>query len=271
MPNQKNNQIKLRAYAKLNLSLKITGKRPDGYHDIDSIMQSISLHDEIDIKPADKGIKITCSVPEIEDNIAQKAAELFLNETKINGGVVINIKKNIPLAAGLGGGSADAAAVLVGLNNLFNANLHKDKLFDIGTMIGSDVPFCLLGGTAICTGRGERVERTNPRSGAGFVLVIPRIQISTKDVYAKYDKIGKGASENELELASVTLFPELGRIKGSLGSLTGQQWKMSGSGPALFLEIRDLSEAEKYFSVAEKLNADCHVVKRMDCGAEIIR
>ena len=106
--------IKLRAYAKLNLSLNVTGKHPDGYHDIDSVMQSISLHDEVDIIVADSGIKVKCSIPGIEDNIAQKAAELLFAEAKVKGGVSIHIKKNIPLSAGLGGGSADAAATTNG-------------------------------------------------------------------------------------------------------------------------------------------------------------
>jgi 4-diphosphocytidyl-2-C-methyl-D-erythritol kinase len=270
MPSQKNNTLKLRAYAKLNLSLKIVGKRPDGYHDIDSLMQSVSLHDEIDITASDSGIKVKCSIPGIEDNSAYKAAQLLLDEAKIKSGVLIQIKKNIPLSAGLGGGSADAAATLIGVNKLFNLNLHRDKLLDIGQKIGSDVPFCLVGGTARCTGRGERVEKVNPQTGSAFMLVIPAIKVPTKAVYERLDDVGAGTSNNALEKAAVSLFPEIGRIREKLNRATGQEWKMSGSGPALYLVLGDLSEAEKYLGSLSGLNAVHHVVKRMDAGADII-
>jgi len=270
MQSQKNSTIKLRAYAKLNLTLKINGKRQDGYHDIDSVMQSISLHDEVDIKTADSGVNVSCSIPGIENNTAQKAAELFLSETKIKGGVNIHIKKNIPLSSGLGGGSADAAATLIGLYKLFNLNLHKDKLLELGAKVGSDVPFCLTGGTARCTGRGEIVERINPQTGSVFMLVIPKIEVSTKIIYGQYDKVGSGSSENAFEKATISLFPELGKIKAAMDLATGQSWKMSGSGPALYLELRDLSEAEKYMDTMNSLDVIHHVVKRMDVGVEPI-
>ncbi|MFH1709750.1 MAG: 4-(cytidine 5'-diphospho)-2-C-methyl-D-erythritol kinase [bacterium] len=269
MQSQKNNAIKLRAYAKLNLTLNITGKRPDGYHEIDSVMQSISLHDEIDMKTADSGIKVKCSIPGIEDNIVQKAAELLFAEAKIKGGVHIQIKKNIPLSAGLGGGSADAAATLIGLNKLFNLNLHRDRLLEIAAKIGSDVPFCLVGGTARCTGRGEKMERINPQTGSVFLLAIPKIEVSTKIVYDKYDEIGKASSENALEGAAVALFPEIGVMKEALNRSTEQGWKMSGSGPALYLELRDLSYADKYLEALGSFEVIHHVVKRMDAGVEI--
>ena len=270
MLSQKNSAVKLRAYAKLNLTLKINGKRPDGYHDIDSVMQSISLHDEVDIKTTDSGINVSCSIPGIENNTAQKAAELFLNETKIKSGVNIHIKKNIPLSSGLGGGSADAAATLIGMYKLFNLNLHKEKLLELGAKVGSDVPFCLVGGTARCTGRGEKVERINPQTGSVFMLIIPKIEVSTKTVYNKYDQVGQGSTDNALEKAAVGLFPEIGKMKAAIDRATGQSWKMSGSGPALYLELRDLSEAERYMDAVNSLEAIHYVVKRMDVGAEPI-
>lgn len=155
MQPQNNGPLKLRAYAKINLSLKVSGKRPDGYHDIDSVLQSISLHDEVELKPSASGIKVHC-IPHIEGNIAEKGAKMLLEEIKLAKGVEISIKKNIPVSSGLAGGSADAAAVLIGLNKLFNLNLHMTKLIEIGANIGSDVPFCLIGGTARCTGKGRR-------------------------------------------------------------------------------------------------------------------
>jgi 4-diphosphocytidyl-2-C-methyl-D-erythritol kinase len=268
MPSQKNNAIKLRAYAKLNLSLKIIGKRPDGYHDIDSLMQSVSLHDEVDLKAVESGIKVKCSIPGIENNTAQKAAELFLSEAKVKSGVNIMIKKNIPLSAGLGGGSADAAATLVGLNKLFDLNLHREKLMELGAKIGSDVPFCLVGGTARCTGRGEIISKENPKTGAVFMLVIPNIAVPTKLVYDKFDVVGKGSSENELEKAAASLFPEIIKMREILIRETKQDWKMSGSGPTLYIELRDLSDAEKYAEAVSKIDAVHHVVKRMDSGVE---
>jgi 4-diphosphocytidyl-2-C-methyl-D-erythritol kinase len=268
MPSQKNNPVRLRAYAKLNLSLKVLGKRPDGYHDIDSIMQSISLHDEIELKAIDSGVTVKCSIPGIEGNTAQKAAELLLAETKIKIGVHIQINKNIPLSAGLGGGSADAAATLIGLNKLFELNLHKEKLIEFGAKIGSDVPFCLMGGTARCTGRGEIISKENPKTGSAFLLVIPKVEVSTKLVYDKYDEVGRGASDNELERSAVALFPEIGRVKDLLIRETKQDWKMSGSGSALYVELRDLSDAEKYMDAIGRLNAVSRVVKRMDTGVE---
>jgi len=269
MRSQKNNAIKLRAYAKLNLSLKITGKRPDGYHDIDSIMQSISLHDEIDLKIIGSEINVHCSIPGIENNTVQKAAFLLLAEAKIKTGVNIQIKKNIPISAGLGGGSADAAATLIGLNKLFDLNLHRDKLLEIGAKIGSDVPFCLVGGTARCTGRGEKMEKINPRTGSSFMLAIPKVKVSTKVVYDKYDETGAGPSENALEKAAFSLFPEIGKMKKTLDKATGQDWKMSGSGPTLYIALGDLSEAEKYQDAVSSLNAIHHVVKRTDVGVEL--
>ncbi len=268
MPSQKNNSIKLRAYAKLNLSLSIIGKRPDGYHDIDSMMQSVSLHDEVDLKAIESGIKVKCSIPDIEDNTAQKAAELLLAEAKIKSGVSIQIKKNIPVSAGLGGGSADAAATLIGLNKLFDLNLHREKLLELAAKIGSDVPFCLVGGTARCTGRGDIVAKENPQTGAVFMLVIPNIEVPTKIVYDKFDEVGRGPSENELEKAAVALFPEISEMREILVCETKQDWKMSGSGPTLYIELRDLSDAEKYSETVSKINAVHHVVKRMDSGVE---
>ena len=270
MPFSKNNPVRLRAFAKINLSLKVFGRRADGYHDIDSIMQSISLHDEVSLTPSNSGITVECSIPGIKDNIAQKAAELLLKEAKIKSGVHIGIKKNIPLAAGLAGGSADAAATLIGLNVLFGLNMHKEKLVEIGAKLGADVPFCLIGGTARCLGVGDKVERVNPRTGTAFIIVVPKIAVSTKDVYDRFDRSGAGDSGNDLEKAAVEMFPKINEMKNVLESTTRKGWRMSGSGPSLYLELIDLSEAEKYLSVIKRLDAVYHLVKRMDAGVELI-
>ncbi len=266
---QSDRAVKLRAYAKINLSLRVIGKRSDGYHDIDSIMQSVSLHDEIEVKPAASGIKVTCT-PGIDGNIAEKAAKTLLDEIKLVKGVEISIKKHIPVSCGLAGGSADAAAVLTGMSVALGLNLHKHKLIEIGAKVGSDVPFCLTGGTARVTGRGEKIEKANPQSGAAFLLVLPAMEVPTKAIYDEFDNIGAGSSDNELEKAAVSKFPRIAAVKEALKKSTGVTWKMSGSGPALFLELMDISDAEKYTEKIQGLKLNYHVVKRMDLGVEIV-
>lgn len=267
MQPQNNAPLKLRAYAKINLSLKVSGKRSDGYHDIDSVMQSISLHDEVELKPASSGITVHCT-PHIEGNIAEKAAKTLLDGIKLVKGVEISIKKNIPVSSGLAGGSADAAAVLIGLNILFNLNLHMTKLIEVGANIGSDVPFCLTGGTARCKGKGEKVEKLNPSTGPAFLIVTPNILVPTKDIYDEFDRVGAGRGGNDLEKAAVSRFPRIAAVKETLNHATGAAWKMSGSGPAMFLELMDLSDAEKYMGTIAELRLNFHVVKRMDRGVD---
>jgi 4-diphosphocytidyl-2-C-methyl-D-erythritol kinase len=270
MPLQRNDTVRLRAYAKINLSLQVFPLQPDGYHGIDSVMQSVSLHDEVEVKPSGSGIKVKCS-PNIDENIAGKAAKMLLDEIKSSMGVDITVKKHIPLAAGLAGGSADAAAVLIGMNLALGINLHKFKLMEIGAKVGSDVPFCLNGGTCRVTGRGEKVERINPQSGGAFILVFPKVLKSTKAVYAEFDKVGAGKSSgNDLEAAAMSIEPELKKIKDDLIKLTGGNWRMSGAGPALFLELSDISEAERYVDKIKDMKLEHQLVMRMDNGVELV-
>jgi 4-diphosphocytidyl-2-C-methyl-D-erythritol kinase len=264
-----NNLIKLRAFAKINLTLKVSPKRSDGYHEIDSIMQSVSLHDEIELKKIPSGVKISCTI-DIKDNIAAKAAQMVLKECNIDGGVDIHINKQIPLAAGMAGGSADAAAVIYGINALYGLNLHVTKLMDIGSRIGSDVPFCLVGGTARCTGIGERVEKLDQRSGNSFILVVPDISVPTRSVYEEFDRLGPSGEDNELERPAVDLFPGIAKEKQRLMGITGEKWKMSGSGPTLFMEMRDLSEAEKFSPLLQASGIKFNIVRLMEHGVETV-
>ncbi|MFA6549278.1 MAG: 4-(cytidine 5'-diphospho)-2-C-methyl-D-erythritol kinase, partial [Candidatus Margulisiibacteriota bacterium] len=174
--------MRLKAYAKLNLSLRVFETRPDGFHRIESIMQSISLCDYVTLTPLASGIEVTCSDPNVptgSKNIAYKAAEGFLRTFDIRkfensiSGVKIHIEKNIPMAAGLAGGSADAAAVLFGLNQMSNVQcqMSNEGLLLLGAQIGSDVPFCLTGGTCLVEGRGELLTPQEPWQQTYFVLV----------------------------------------------------------------------------------------------------
>ncbi|NLM39620.1 MAG: 4-(cytidine 5'-diphospho)-2-C-methyl-D-erythritol kinase [Firmicutes bacterium] len=263
-------EISLQARAKLNLTLDIVGKRSDGYHLLESVMQSIALADHILLRKRARGITLRVDDPHIpadERNTAWRAAELFLSRLKINSGIEIAIEKNIPCEAGLGGGSADAAAVLYGLNLLFDTGLSQEDLRQLGVQIGADVPFCLVGGTQLAEGIGDELTELRHVPQAMFALVKPAAGISTKTVYqsleptvfgTEYSKsfirrlaTGQGWSDLALELGNVLesvttkLLPEVNEWKirlldfGALGVL------MSGSGPTVFGVFldRDLAQA----------------------------
>lgn len=190
--------LQLKAPAKLNLTLDVLSKREDGYHDIESVMHTIDLCDAIRIAKVDSGIHVTCtdaSIPVDSRNTAYRAAQILMSEYRIESGVRIEIDKKIPFGAGLGGGSSDAAAVLWGLNTLLGLELEVQELLRLGAIVGSDVPFCVLGGTGLVTGRGEIVEPVDTEMDMWFLLVKPPIAISTKDAYAALDRRGIKAEE----------------------------------------------------------------------------
>ena len=182
--------VKLNACAKLNLYLDITGRRDDGYHLLETVMQSISLADVVTVAvcPGD-GITLTCSredIPTDSRNTAYRAAELFMQAAGKTGAVLLDIEKNIPSGAGMGGGSADAAAVLRGLNDVFGEPLGEQQLLDIAVQVGADVPFCLVGGTKLCRGIGEQMSDFPAAKGV-FVVVKPEFSCPTGEAYRKYD------------------------------------------------------------------------------------
>lgn len=190
--------LQLKAPAKLNLTLDVLSKREDGYHDIESVMHTIDLCDIIRIAKVDNGIHITCtdaSIPVDSRNTTYRAAQILMSEHGIKSGVRIEIDKKIPFGAGLGGGSSDAAAVLRGLNTLLGLELEIQELLRLGAMVGSDVPFCMLGGTGLVTGRGEVVEPVDAEIDMWFLLIKPQIAISTKDAYGALDRRGIKAEE----------------------------------------------------------------------------
>ncbi len=206
------NKLKLKAYAKINLSLDVLNKRDDGYHNVEMIMQQIGLYDEIYLKKIDKGIIIDTDceyLPIDKSNIVYKAAKIIIDKYKLNTGIYIYIKKNIPIAAGLAGGSTDAAAVLKGINTMFSLGLTTDKLLDIGKEIGADVPFCILGGAALAEGIGEKLTQIHGLKSGWIVLSKPNIGVSTADAY---NNLNLNAIENRPDTEKLIVALENGNI-----------------------------------------------------------
>lgn len=184
--------VRLLAPAKLNLSLDIVGRRPDGYHEMQMVMQTIDLCDRVELSLRDSGeIRLQCSnahLPQDGRNIAVKAAKAFFTRTGLSSGLEIKLCKQIPSGAGMGGGSADGAAVLWGLNRLFANPLSLRELADVGAEVGADIPFCLIGGTALVEGIGERITPLSPLSDCFFVVIKPAFSINTAKAFAAFDR-----------------------------------------------------------------------------------
>jgi 4-diphosphocytidyl-2-C-methyl-D-erythritol kinase len=279
--------MKLRAHAKINLSLRVLEKRPDGYHNIESVMQSISLYDLVTLSPMPSGIQVICDHPKVppgSDNLAYKAAELFFR-TQNTGieGVKIVIQKNIPIAAGLAGGSADAAAVLYGLNRMTN-QMSNEGLLSLGSQIGSDVPFCLTGGTCLVEGRGEVVTKQEPWPETYFVLVCPDIHVSAKWAYEAFDEMRLNVPEeinphtkyfgvgikNDLEPAVVSRHEIVAEMKEKLVRLGCSEAQMSGSGPSVFGTVRNKNKAEEIFGQIKEVYPQSFLLGTIDKGIEIL-
>lgn len=267
--------MRLEAHAKINLSLDIVGKREDGYHLLEMVMQEIELHDVVEVEKADKGITLSCSkeyIPCNSKNTAYKAAEMMIERFGIDGGVRISIEKNIPVAAGLAGGSTDAAAVIRGMNEVYGLGLSMKEMMDLGLKVGADVPYCLVGGTALCSGIGEVVKPLKPFSGVDILLVKPAFGVSTKDAYMGFelDKVKRHVStrrlisamdmrnldavaynmRNLLENVTLRKHPILKTIKESLSEHGAIGTLMSGSGPTvygIFSNAEDARKAEGFF------------------------
>lgn len=184
--------ILMRAEAKINLFLEVTARRTDGYHDILSVMQSVSLCDELELCPRGRGIALDCGDAPLdcgEKNLAYRAARLYLEHVGADCGVAMRLTKRIPMQAGLGGGSSDAAAVLVGLERLFGHPLGLERLTRLGAALGADVPFCIMGGCARAEGIGERLEPLPTLPECGIVICCPPERISTPGAYGELDRL----------------------------------------------------------------------------------
>lgn len=180
--------LRIKAAAKLNFSLDILGIRPDGYHEMDMVMQTIDLFDDVELSKAGTISVFSDGSPDGPENLAWKAAEAFFRAAKRSGGARIRLTKRIPAQAGMAGGSADAAAVLIGLNALYDAHLSPEALRDAGLSVGADVPYCLIGGTARVRGIGEIVEPMPPFLSGYLVVAKPAIGISTAEAFRRFDR-----------------------------------------------------------------------------------
>lgn len=250
--------MKIRAFAKINLGLDVIRRREDGYHEVRMIMQTIGLGDELVIERTDDPcIRITVSrddLPVNEDNLIHKAAKLMMDEYDLSGGISVDLSKNIPVAAGLAGGSTDAAAVLKAVNILFDLGLDLETLCKLGVRIGADVPYCLLGGTALAEGIGEKLTPISDCPQWRILLAKPPVGVSTAHVYKNYNSstavhpdisliregiekgdfdIVAGNMGNVLEAVTAPEVPYIGYIEKIMKDCGGYPM-MSGSGPTVF-------------------------------------
>ncbi|MFA5527313.1 MAG: 4-(cytidine 5'-diphospho)-2-C-methyl-D-erythritol kinase [Peptostreptococcales bacterium] len=278
--------IKLKARAKINLALDVVRKRDDGYHDVRMIMQQIDLFDEIEIRKIPKKIIYIQSnrrySHSYKNDMTYKAANLLYHQFNIHEGIEIKVQKKIPVAAGLAGGSTDAAAVLLGVNQLFNLGLKKEELMDMALPLGADVPFCILGGCALAEGIGEKLTPLKALN-AFVVLCKPNMRISTKSVYEKLklneikehppiekiisfvenqDFLGLRRNTKNL-LESVTLEENhvVKVIKNALLDTHAEVALMSGSGPTVFGLFKDKNTAQNAYSKLKKLHDEVYLVK----------
>jgi 4-diphosphocytidyl-2-C-methyl-D-erythritol kinase len=265
------NRIILKARAKINLALDVLKRREDGYHEVKMIMQTVNLFDKLEIRRIKKSdILVKTNLPFIptdQNNLVYKAAQLIKSEYQIEEGVFIKLNKVIPVAAGLAGGSSDAAATLVGLNRMFELHLSQDQLMELGVKIGADVPYCIMRGTALAEGIGEVLTPLAPMPNCYVVLAKPNINVSTAQVYSNLDldKVHKRpdiqtmmksieeqdlykatqSMGNVLESVTIKEYPIIDQLKqvmvekGAIGAM------MSGSGPTVFGIFDDYKVAKK--------------------------
>lgn len=290
-------ELKFRANAKINLFLDILGKLPNGYHSLFMVMQSVSLADIVSVKKNDSGkIKLTCSekaLPTDRKNIAFKAAEAFFEYASIeNQGVDIHIEKHIPFEAGLAGGSADGAGVIVALNKLFNTNFTQAELHRIGLEIGSDVPFCISGGTMLSQNTGGVLSELVPLKDCWVVLAKPASGVSTAKAYSDFDSAGYIYRPDNMNMLAAVAegnfdktckfacnvfeqtieVPERVEIKQYMHDFDCSLTQMSGSGPTVFGLFLDKNKAEECYEKLKKSNIckSVHLAHSAKQGVELV-
>ena len=279
--------ISEKAPAKINLTLDVLQKRADGFHEVEMIMTTVDLADRIWLKPLDSGIKIRSSerfVPNDKRNLAWQAADILRKKFSIRSGVEITLDKNIPVAAGLAGGSSDAAATLRGLNRLWNLGLTLDELADLGASIGSDIPFCVYGGTALAKGRGEKIQHLAVPPNCWVILAKPPISVSTADIYGGLDiqtiehPNTTGMMEalassdydtmcqllgNALEPVTMRLHPEVTILKEQMLKFGADTVLMSGSGPTVFGIVQHESQVARVYNGLKGFCTEVYAVRMM--------
>lgn len=287
--------LKIRAYAKLNLYLDITGRRDDGYHTLKTVMQSVDLYDELEFFLSDgTGIEIYCNrsdLPLGEDNLVHKGIMAVLEYGYFSPGckITVNLTKNIPSGAGMGGGSADCAAAIVAMNELFHVGLDEDEMRTAAAMCGADVPFCICGGTALCEGIGEQITQLDDLNGIYFAIVKPEEAVATPAAYKLFDEKGcvnggdyakfeqalSEVSVKSLGGALYNAFSEccgLSAVKEAKNALIDSGAfgaEMTGSGSAVFGLFSDRESAET--AAAASGCAFRGVFKPVDRGVEIVK
>ena len=280
-----NDSLLVRAPAKINLSLLIAGKRPDGFHDIETVMAKINFYDEILIGPGKKtGIELICKgprwSPEGKDNLVYQACEMLLESCGKKADIELTLTKNIPSGSGLGSASSDAAATLIGLNKYLNLKQPYRQLAKLAERLGSDVPFFLDGPLAFCTGKGEKIKKLTKNFNFLALLILPDVSVSTKKVYANYmhdstvyKKLQTGIKlnieknridlvlemrANMLQTSCFSLYQELAKLKARIESSGIGPLCLSGSGSALFL-ISDSWDEKRASNIKHQFteNFDC--------------
>lgn len=279
-------QLKVKARAKINLTLDVLGRRETGYHDVEMIMQQINLYDVVTVsKITEQNIELTCSdgfLPTDDKNLAYKAAALMRDRFKLEMGFKIHIEKNIPVAAGLAGGSTDAAAVIKAINTLCNLNLSVKQMQELGFTLGSDIPFCFMEGCAVARGLGELLTPQRGFEHAWMVLVKPGFGVSTKEVYenlsiadiAEHPNTSQMMSAldrqsrheilnglcNVLETVTLKLHPKVSEVKSMLASYGADGVMMSGSGPTVFGFFNNYDRAKSAHKTIKKHYPQSYVV-----------
>ena len=274
----------IKAYAKINLGLDVVRRLENGYHEVKMVMQTVGIYDELTLTRTEEGITVTTDKEELptdEGNLIYKAAKIMMEEYHIEGGIHIHLKKNIPIAAGMAGGSTDAAATFKGINRLYDLDCTLEELMRLGVRVGADVPYCILGGTALAEGIGEKLTSLNPAPDCYVLVAKPPIDVSTKYVYEHLDAEGIAVHpdidgmveaiweeslqgildrmDNVLESVTVKKYPIIADLKERMRELGALNSLMSGSGPTVFGIFIEERTAREAFETLKQEQPECQV------------